>query len=213
MKVMKSAGSAGCVLVLALSATSLMACAYEDQPPRRLAPDPQPYSPSGAPTSGGGTTAPVTPGSSSVAPMLVEVDTDQTMTAKGGEGVGVFIEYSKGGHWHVWWTCDTAQTRQSCDFSVSAAAASGNISNVDASELPGGFVTASTPSRVDATSTTTTEVHGIRFDTNAGAVITVEASASGLKDGSFLFFVQDGKVNGGFAGKLTNPLQLQGNAP
>ena len=26
-------------------------------------------------------------------------------------------------------------------------------------------------------------------------------------------FVQDGKVNGGFTGKLTNPLQLQGNTP
>ena len=112
--------------------------------------------------------------------MLVEIDTDQTMTAVGGEGVGVFIEYAKGGHWHVWWTCDTAQTRQSCDFSVSAAAASGNVSNVDASELAGGFVTTSTPSRVEATSTTTSEVHGIRFDTAPGAIITVDAAVGGL---------------------------------
>jgi hypothetical protein len=44
-------------------------------------------------------------------------------------------------------------------------------------------------------------------------VITVEASVGGVKDGSFLFFVQDGKVNGGYAGKLTNPLQLQGKTP
>ena len=159
------------------------------------------------------TPAPITPGNSSPSPMLVEIDADQTMTAVGGEGVGVFIEYFKGGHWHVWWTCDTAQTRQSCDFSVSAAAASGNVSNVDASELAGGFVTTSTASRVEAKSTTTTEVHGIRFDTNPGAIVTVDASVGGLKDGAFLFFVQDGKVNGGFAGKLTNPLQLQGNAP
>ncbi len=208
MPVMKSASS---LVVLALSATTLIACAYEDSPPRRLVPDPKPYSPSDAPTQGGGgTPAPV---NSSTAPMLVEVDADQTMTATGGDGVGVFIEYYKGGHWHVWWTCDTAQTRQSCDFVVSASAASGNISNVDASELPGGFVTASTPSRVDAKSTTTTEVHGIRFDTNPGAVITVEAAVGGLKDGAFLFFVQDGKVNGGFTGTLTNPLQVQGNAP
>jgi len=212
MNVMKSAVS---LLVLTLSAGGVGGCINENEPPRRLAPDPKPYSPSGASAPGDEETgtAPVTPGSSSPAPMLVEVDSDQTMTAEGGEGVGVFIEYFKGGHWHLWWTCDTAQTRQSCEFSVSAAAASGNITNVDASELPGGFVTASTPSRVDAKSTTTTEVHGIRFDTNPGAVLTVEAAVGGLKDGAFLFFVQDGKVNGGFTGKLTNPLQLQGNAP
>ena len=56
-------------------------------------------------------------------------------------------------------------------------------------------------------------MHGIRFDTNPGAVITVDAAIGGFKDGAFLFFVQDGKVNGGFTGKLTNPLQLQGNSP
>jgi hypothetical protein len=145
--------------------------------------------------------------------MLVEIDTDQTMDAVGGDGVGVFIEYSKGGHWHVWWTCDTTQTRQSCDFSVSATAASGTITNVDATALPAGAVSSATPSRVDAKSTTTTELHGVRFDTKPGAVITVDAAVGGLKDGAFLFFVQDGKVNGGFAGKLTNPLQFQGNAP
>ena len=86
--------------------------------------------------------------------------------------MGVFVEYGKGGHWHVWWTCDTKQTHQSCDFSVSARAASGNVTNLDASELAGGFVTSATTSRVDAKSTTTTEVHGIRFDTNPGAIIT-----------------------------------------
>ncbi|MDF2692685.1 MAG: hypothetical protein K0S65_1068 [Labilithrix sp.] len=207
MNLMKAPAS---FLVVVLSLAGLNACVYEDEPPRRLAPDPQPYSPAPSTETGSDTEAPAT---GSPSPMLVEVDADQTMTATGGEGVGVFIEYFKGGHWHVWWTCDTAQTRQSCDFSVSAAAASGNITNLDAAELTGGFATSPTASRVEATSNTTTEVHGVRFDTAPGAVITVDASVGGLKDGAFLFFVQDGKVNGGFTGKLTNPLQLQGNAP
>jgi hypothetical protein len=193
--------------VAGLSLGGLMGCVYENEPPRRLAPEPEATP---APSETGTTPAPST---GSPSPMLVEVDTDQTMTAVGGEGVGVFIEYFKGGHWHVWWTCDTAKTRQSCDFSVSATAASGTIDNLDAGELAGGLVTSPTASRVDATSTTTTEVHGIRFDTAPGAVITVDAAVGGLKDGAFLFFVQDGKVNGGFTGTLTNPLQLQGNTP
>ena len=206
---MKSSAS---LLVIGLALSGLGGCVYDNEPPRRLAPERQPYaSDPGSGTDGNGDPAPTTPGSPS--PMLVEVDTDQTMDAVGGEGVGVFIEYAKGGHWHLWWTCDTAQTRQSCDFSVSATAASGNIENVDASELAGGAATSPTASRVEATSSTTTEVHGIRFDTKPGAVITVDAAIGGFKDGAFLFFVQDGKVNGGFAGKLTNPLQLQGNSP
>ena len=204
---MKSSAS---LLVIGLALSGLGGCVYDNEPPRRLTPEPYSSDP-GSGTDSNGDPAPTTPGSPS--PMLVEVDTDQTMDAVGGEGVGVFIEYAKGGHWHLWWTCDTAQTRQSCDFSVSATAASGTIENVDASELAGGVATSPTASRVEATSSTTTEVHGIRFDTKPGAVITVDAAIGGFKDGAFLFFVQDGKVNGGFTGKLTNPLQLQGNSP
>lgn len=148
-----------------------------------------------------------------VAPMLVEVDPDQTMNAVGGEGVGVFVEYGSGGHWHVWWTCDTAHTSQSCDFAVAVSTAPGALSNVDITELAGGFLSSTTTTRIDARSTTTTEVNSLRFDTDPGAVITVEASVGGIRDGAFVFFVQDGQVNGGFTGVLTNPLQLQGKTP
>ena len=202
MTIMKSVTA----LLLVGTASLLLGCVYDNEPPRELAPDPKPYAPPpGEPTQPGSGTSP--------SPMLVEIDSDQTMNAVGGDGVGVFVEYARGGHWHLWWTCDTAGTNQSCEFSVSATVATGTITNLDASELEGGFVTSPTPSRVDAKSTTTTQVHGIRFDTEPGAVLTVDAAVGGFKDGAFLFFVQDGKVNGGFSGKLTNPLQFQGSAP
>jgi hypothetical protein len=205
----------GRILSLALLPASLFACVYSDEPPRRLAPEPHPYEASPPPSDGtggtGGTTA--EPPSSSPSPMLVEIDTDQTMSADPGQGVGVFIEYATGGHWHVWWTCDTAKTGQSCDFSVSAAAKSGNITNPDSSQLEGGLLATPDPSTVEAKVTTTNQVHAIRFDTTPGAIVTVKASLGGLTDGSYLFFVQDGKVNGGFTGRVTNPLQLQGKVP
>lgn len=190
-------------------------CAYGDDSPRRLPPDPRPYAPDSAASRAGGgdTSSSAPPRSSRRSPMLVEVDADQTMDAVGGEGVGVFIEYATGGHWHIWWTCDTKQTRQSCEFSVSVVAAVGDLANIDASELKGAVVRSPAPSRVEVRSTTTTEIHGLRFDTSPGAMITLDASVGGLRDGAFLFFVQDGKVNGGFAGELTNPLQLQSHAP
>jgi hypothetical protein len=145
--------------------------------------------------------------------MLVVVDTDQTMTAEPGDGVGVFVEYAAGGKWTIWWTCDTTRTQQSCDFVVSATAQSGNLGNVDSSRVQGGTVTSPTPSRVEARVRTTSELHGVSFTTGPGAIITLEASVGGIKSGDFLFFVQDGKVNGGYKGKLTNPLQLQGSSP
>ena len=130
----------------------------------------------------------------------------------------VFTEYTAGGKWRVWWTCDTLISKQQCDVSISATAAAGNISGVDAAELQGGFVTTPTPSRIEASVTTTNQVHAVTFTTKPGAVITLEATVGGLKEGpgqnrSFFFFVQDGKINGGYAGTLTNPLQLQGSSP
>jgi hypothetical protein len=150
--------------------------------------------------------------------MLVVVDTDQVMDANPGEGVGVFTEYAAGGKWHVWWTCDTALSQQDCDVALSATAATGAITNVDASAVATGEVTSPTASRVEARVRTSTQVHGITFTTDPGAVITLEATIGGLKEGvggsgSFFFFVQDGKINGGFTGRLTNPLQLQGKTP
>lgn len=209
------------LLAIAFLPATLFACVYDDEPPKRLAPDPHPYeeAPAGSntgnvPTGGSnGDTAPA-PANAGPSLMLVEVDTDQTMTADPGQGVGVFTEYSSGGHWHIWWTCDTAKTGQRCDFSVSISTQSGNITNADASALTGGLMTTPTSSSINASITTGNEVHGLKFDTNPGAIVTLKATLDGVpSDGSFLFFVQNGKVNGGFSGVLTNPLQLQGKTP
>lgn len=212
MKLFSSAAPTLGVAGLAVAMT-LVGCVIEEAPPRRLADDPN--SPSGTVAPAPGTSA-ATP--SSPAPMLVVLDTDQVMNADPGQGVGIFAEYATGGRWHVWWTCDTAKSRQDCDVSLSVTAATGTLSRLDAAELQGGVVTSPTPSRAEARIRTTNEVHGLSFTTNPGAVITLEATIGGLKEapganGSFFFFVQDAKINGGFTGRLTNPLQLQGKTP
>jgi hypothetical protein len=56
-------------------------------------------------------------------------------------------------------------------------------------------------------------VQGVRFNTEPDAIITVSAALSGEYSGSFLFFVQDGKVNGGYTGTVTDPLQFQSTSP
>ena len=202
-------------------ASSLVACVVEDSDHRRTFSDDPPTVSGGAPV-GSGTVGPApAPGDTttiSPAPLLVVLDTDQVMNADPGQGVGIFTEYFAGGKWHVWWTCDTTLSKQLCDVSLSATVASGTIENLDASALQGGYAATPNPSRVEARTTTSTQVHGITFTTNPGAVVTLEATVSGLKEGpgqnrSFFFFVQDGKINGGFTGRLTNPLQFQGKTP
>ncbi len=167
------------------------------------------YSTGGGYSGGGTSDVP-----SATSPMLVEVDTGKTMSAQPGDGVGVFVEYAAGGKWHVWWTCDTNQTRQACDFNVAIASQSGALTYVKSEAFSTGDVLSiDAPQQISAATRTTTEVHGLTFETAAGASIRLDASVSGLKDSGFIFFVQDGVVNGGFAGVLTNPLLLRGTTP
>lgn len=170
---------------------------------------------SGYPTGsgyGGGASTDTPP--SGTEPMLVEVDTGKTMKAAPGDGVGVFVEYAAGGKWHVWWTCDTNQTRQACNFSVAITPQSGAVTNVKTEAFAAGDVlSVDAPQQISLATRTTTQVHGLTFDAVAGAPIRLDASVSGLKDSGFIFFVQDGVVNGGFSGVLTNPLLLRGKTP
>ncbi len=175
---------------------------------------------SSSPTSSGWTSGTAPSGgasSSGAAPTLVDVDTNQTLTAAPGKGVGVFIEYQAGGHWHVWWTCDTALTGLPCAFQVGVSVASGAIVNVATEALASGDqITQLDPTSVQATTITTTAIHGMTFDTAAGSVITLDAQVNGQREingQSFLFFAQNGQANGGYAGRVADPLMLQPATP
>jgi hypothetical protein len=162
----------------------------------------------------GGTGSAGTGSSSGGGVQLVDVDTNQTLQAQPGQGVGVFTEYQTGGHWHVWWTCDTSVTNLSCHFQVNVTVASGAITNV-VNQLsdPAGHVAQPSSNAVSATTLTTTSVDGMTFDTSPGVIITLNATIDGNEEGAFLFFVQDGQVNGGYQGALSDPLMLEPSSP
>ncbi|MDB4944899.1 MAG: hypothetical protein JWP97_4433 [Labilithrix sp.] len=214
------------VVSVVLASASLSACVYDDDPPRHLGPDTSPPAvPAGGSSGTGGSSSGGSSGGSSgtsgtptTTPMLVSVDSDQVMDADPGQGVGIFTEYGAGGKWHVWWTCDTARSQLPCDVVLSASLATGTLDELDTKELQNQGTAVAGANRVDVSVTTTTEVHGIRFTSTPGAVLQLQATIGGLTEGpgvnrSYFFFVQDGKINGGYTGLLTNPLQLQGNIP
>ncbi len=157
-------------------------------------------------------------GAPSAMPMLATIDPSATMMQTPGQGVGVFTQYDPGGHWYVWWTCDTSLSGLSCPFTVGVSVATGAISNA----LTEGFSNTDqltsagdggTSGSLSATATATTQVQGLHFDATPGATITLSAALGGGYSGQFLFFVQNGKVNGGYTGTLTDPLQLEPSSP
>lgn len=162
---------------------------------------------------GGGTAG----GGASTA-LLVDVDPNQTLMVKPGQGAGVFIEYQTGGHWSLSWTCDTSLTGLACDYVLDVSVASGAIANLAGQTLEAtDGVVQTGPQKVEATTTTSTGLDSMTFDTTPGAVITVGATVNGqlyINSGqSFMFFVQNRQVNGGYQNPVSNPLMLEPSSP
>lgn len=173
----------------------------------------------GSGSSGGSATSGSSSGGGSVQPMLVDVDPNQTMNATAGDGVGVFVEYKTGGHWNVWWTCDTNKTGESCAFDNVVSVSKGTIANVG-SMTPGVAamgVTQNAPGTIEAQTNTSTSIDGVTFDTpltgNDVPVITLDAKVNGQENPAWLFFVQEGQINGGTHDVLTDPLMFEPSTP
>jgi hypothetical protein len=154
-----------------------------------------------------------------VQPMLVDVDPNQTMNAAPGDGVGVFVQYKTGGHWNVWWTCDTNKTGETCAFDNSVSVSKGTITNVASMSpsLAAPGVTQNAPGTFEAQTTTSTGVDGVTFDTPLTGgqvpVITLDAKVNGQDNPGWLFFVQGGQINGGTHDTLTDPLMFEPSTP
>ncbi|HEY5146457.1 MAG TPA: hypothetical protein VII82_06805 [Polyangiaceae bacterium] len=150
-------------------------------------------------------------------PLLADIDTNgQLVLPAGGQGIGVYVTYDQGGHWTVSWTCDTAVTNLPCPYVVDAsvAAAAGSIDNAMANPSSSTAATAAfaivSAQEIRATTTTTTGIDAMTFDTTPGAIVTVSVQ---LDTNVSFFFVQDNQVNGGYTGALTNPMMFKPSAP
>jgi hypothetical protein len=170
------------------------------------------YSGSSGSSSGGST------GTTSGQPMLVDVDPNRTMTANPGQGVGVFTEYQTGGHWNVWWTCDTSVSNEPCSYDVTLSVSTGTLANVAGQGLErSDTLTQASSQQIELLTTTTTATDGVTFDTvvpsGTTPIITVDAKLDGQESGTLFYFVQDGEIDGNYGGSLTDPLMLEPSSP
>jgi hypothetical protein len=148
-------------------------------------------------------------------PILAPVDTNLTMTAAPGQGVGVFTEYASGGNWTVWWTCDSLVDTQNppCQFDVKISVQTGSILAPTTNGFQSTDTFTSSAAQIEAVTTTSTASDGLTFQTAPGAAITLSATVGGQYDGRFIFFVEGGKVDDGFTGTVTDPILLKGSTP
>ncbi len=157
------------------------------------------------PTDTGTSTAPEAAPSDNVV-----VDADMTMNAVGGAGVGVFVEYKKGGFWRIALSCDTAQSTQACAFKVRVSGSA--LSNVTLTDIPVADVLGSTTA-LQLDTAVGREIPVLNFQNTAGAPITLEASVDQVRDSGMFFFVGGGAVRGGNSAAVTNPLTFTPSTP
>jgi hypothetical protein len=153
------------------------------------------------------------PPPTSTQPLTVVVDTNQTMTAQGGQGVGVFVQYAAGGHWHVFWACDTQLSGLPCDYKLTITGTS--IANAKPSQFEQtDALDSATTDQLVATTHVTTGIDAVDFDATPGADMKIDLTMSGLRSGEFFFFVENGQVNGNFpSDKLSDPLIFEPSTP
>lgn len=145
-------------------------------------------------------------------PLLVAIDADQALESAPGDGVGVFVEYVTGGHWHVWSSCDTNSSDAVCAFDAFVTVTDGTpITNTLTENLEGSdIIEKKADGSLHLIAKTSAELDGMTFDTAPGAVIELEVYFDNERDPRVLYWFGDGVLH---QGAPTDPIQFKPSAP
>jgi hypothetical protein len=139
------------------------------------------------------------------------IDTDQTMVTDAATGAGVFVEYGKGGVWHVFTSCDTALSKEACVFNVVVTLPAGtSYSDVQPEGLEPTDGIYRYADGLELAVATSTDFDGVRFTTPAGTTARFEVYLGGKADGRYLYWIGDGAIH---PGAPTNPIDLKPSTP
>ena len=140
------------------------------------------------------------------------VDTDQTLEADAAEGVGIFVEYLAGGHWHVFTTCDTDLSGAACLFDIVLTTAStepvigvgpDGLESSDVVELSGDH-------NVRALLDTDYDFDGLYLQTEPGSVLSIDALLDDACGNAYVYWIGDGAIH---SGAPSTPFELEPSAP
>jgi hypothetical protein len=144
---------------------------------------------------------------------LVGIDTDQTLDAVPGEGVGLFVEYAAGGSWRLWTTCDTNYSNVACKFDAFVSVdKSSEIISVEEGDLEGYDEVAVLDSgEVHFHGETASDIDDMLVTTTPGAILRLEMTLDGVANERYVFWIGDGGVL--HEGAPTNPVDFQPSKP
>jgi hypothetical protein len=162
---------------------------------------------------GGDETTPVVVDTPPATIQQMTIDADATLQAKGGDGVGVFVEYTTGGHWHVFTACDVNQPtnpdKLPCGFDVFAStltAGSSRLSNAQGESLEAqDVVSLGGDGTVHLFTETGSGLNGMTFDADPGAVVELDVYLDNAEDPHFIYWVGDQVLH---QGAPSDPLDL-----
>ena len=145
-------------------------------------------------------------------PTLFSIDTDQTLQAEPGEGVGLFVEYAAGGTWRLWTTCDTNYSNVGCKFDVFASVdTSSEMSSVEGIDFEGFDAVEMLEEGVaHFHAETASDIDVLQITTTPGAILRVELDLDGSSGARFIYWVGDGVVH---EGAPISPVDLEPTAP
>lgn len=145
-------------------------------------------------------------------PKQVAITPDKTLQSVPGDGVGLFVEYAAGGHWHVWTTCDTHKSQLSCDFEAFAIPEKGaQISKVKADTVQDGdFAELLTDGSAHLSARTSTELDGMTFDATPGAVVELEVYFDGMPEPRVVYWYGNETLH---TGAPTDPVDFLPDSP
>lgn len=142
-------------------------------------------------------------------PMLI--DTDATLNAVPGEGVGVMVEYASGGEWKIRTTCDTNVSAAVCIFDLTASLKAGTFELVESDGVEG----LDNLKVVEATQAvlhaeTASDTDGMRIKAAPGSILRLEVQLDGKPESRFVYWMSGGVVN---EGAPTNPVEFEPSLP
>jgi hypothetical protein len=150
-------------------------------------------------------------------PTQSTIDTNAQIDPDAGIGIGVFIEYASGGHYHLRTSCDTTTSHLACHWDVILTPDVGKtITNVAPENLTGtdsvqvyapNLAPAGQSPSYQLLAETSTEIDGVTFDIEPGSAVSVDAYVDANQVETcalpYFFWVGDGALH---QGSPSNPL-------